>query len=39
MNNDGARRLYERLGYEVESSSKPIPLVPSAAGHRMVKPL
>ena len=39
VNNDGARRLYERLGYEVESSSKPIPLVPSAAVHRMVKPL
>ncbi|MEM9516915.1 MAG: GNAT family N-acetyltransferase [Actinomycetota bacterium] len=39
VNNDRARRLYERLGYEAESSSKPIPLVPSAAVHRMAKPL
>ncbi len=39
VNNDGARRLYERLGYAVESSSKPIPFVASAAVHRMAKPL
>ncbi|MEO1057499.1 MAG: GNAT family N-acetyltransferase, partial [Actinomycetota bacterium] len=39
VNNDGARRLYERLGYAVESSSKSIPFVPNAAVHRMAKPL
>lgn len=39
VRNDGARRLYERIGYEVEASSKAVPFAPSAAVHRMVKPL
>ncbi len=37
--NDGARRLYERLGFEVAATSRPVPFVRRSRLHRMIKPL
>ena len=39
VNNDGARRLYERRGMTIEATSPSIPFVADTAVHRMTKVL
>ena len=39
VDNDGARRLYERRGLVIDATSPSIPLVPGTAVHRMTKEL
>ena len=39
VDNEAARRLYERRGMAIEATSRSVPLVPGGAVHRMTKAL
>ena len=39
VDNDGARRLYERRGLAIEATSPSVPFMPDTAVHRMAKDL